>query len=200
MVRTTETRHAQWSEFEGLGGPEPLWRIPAERMKMRVEHLVPLPPQAVALLREIKELNVYGKYGNERFGQYLFPVIGNQGDTISSNRMLVLLQRLGVGDKATVHGFRSIASTVLKRDGPVQARLDRTSTGACTRRCSRRLQRRPLSVPPSADARMVGGLSRQGRTGFSGDCHRKGDAGKAQCQGAGVVSVVLVGARRLHPT
>ena len=94
MVRTTETRRAQWCEFEGLGGPEPLWRIPAERMKMRVEHLVPLPPQAVALLREIKELNVYGQYGNERFGQYLFPVIGNQGDTISSNRMLVLLQRL----------------------------------------------------------------------------------------------------------
>lgn len=117
MVRTTETRHAQWSEFEGLGGPEPLWQIPAERMKMRVEHLVPLPPQAVALLREIKELNVYGKYGNERFGQYLFPVIGNQGDTISSNRMLVLLQRLGVGDKATVHGFRSIASTVLNETG-----------------------------------------------------------------------------------
>ena len=117
MVRTTETRHAQWSEFEGLGGPEPLWRIPADRMKMRVEHLVPLPPQAVALLREIKELNVYGKYGNERFGQFLFPVIGNQGDTISSNRMLLLLQRLGVGDKATVHGFRSIASTVLNETG-----------------------------------------------------------------------------------
>lgn len=121
MVRTTETRHAQWSEFEGLGGPEPLWRIPAERMKMRFEHLVPLPPQAVALLREIKELNVYGKYGNERFGQYLFPVIGNQGDTISSNRMLVLLQRLGVGDKATVHGFRSIASTVLNETGLFKA-------------------------------------------------------------------------------
>lgn len=121
MVRTTETRHAQWSEFEGLGGPEPLWRIPAERMKMRVEHLVPLPPQAVTLLREIKELNVYGKYGNERFGQYLFPVIGNQGDTISQNRMLTLLQRLGVGDKATVHGFRSIASTVLNETGMFKA-------------------------------------------------------------------------------
>lgn len=42
MVRTQETRHAQWSEFEGLGGAEPPWRIPADRMKMRVEHLVPL--------------------------------------------------------------------------------------------------------------------------------------------------------------
>lgn len=60
-VRTTETRHAQWTEFEGLGGPKPLWCIPAERMKMRV-------------LR-----------------QYLILVIGNKDDLISSNRMLVLL-------------------------------------------------------------------------------------------------------------
>ncbi|ETI62648.1 hypothetical protein C100_16920 [Sphingobium sp. C100] len=79
------------------------------------------PPQAVELLRQIKELNVYGKYGNERFGQYLFPVIGNQDDTISSSRMLVPLRRLGVGDKATVHGFRSVASTVLNESGLFQA-------------------------------------------------------------------------------
>ncbi|UXC93015.1 MULTISPECIES: phage integrase central domain-containing protein [Sphingobium] len=121
MVRTQETRHAQWSEFEGLGGPKPLWRTPAARMKMQLEHLVPLPPQAVELLRELKELNVYGKFGNERFGQYLFPVIGNTDDTISSSRMLVLLRRLGVGDKATVHGFRSVASTILNESGRFNA-------------------------------------------------------------------------------
>lgn len=121
MVRTQETRHAQWSEFEGLGGPDPFWRIPADRMKMRVEQLVPLPPQAVDLLRQIKELNVYGKYGNARFGQYLFPVIGNQDDTISSSRMLVLLRGRDAGDKATVHGFRSVASTVLSESGLFQA-------------------------------------------------------------------------------
>jgi integrase len=46
FVRTSEIRFAGWSEFEGLNSSEPLWRIPAERMKMRRDHLVPLAPQA----------------------------------------------------------------------------------------------------------------------------------------------------------
>ena len=50
FVRTTELRAAQWSEIEGLDGGKPLWRIPAERMKMKHEHIVPLAPQAVAVL------------------------------------------------------------------------------------------------------------------------------------------------------
>ncbi|MBA4091070.1 MAG: integrase [Sphingobium sp.] len=117
MVRTQETRFAQWSEFEGLGTEEPLWRIPAERMKMRSEHLVPLPSQAVDLLREIKDLNGYGAAGNERFGKYLFPVAGSRSDTISENRMLDIMYRVGLRGKATVHGFRSVASTVLNESG-----------------------------------------------------------------------------------
>ncbi len=56
FVRTTELRAAQWSEIEGLNGDEPLWRIPAERMKMKHEHIVPLAPQAVAVLRKLREL------------------------------------------------------------------------------------------------------------------------------------------------
>ncbi|MDB5710274.1 MAG: integrase [Sphingomonas bacterium] len=59
MVRTQETRFAEWSEFEGLDTSEPLWRIPPERMKMRSEHVVPLPPQGVALLDEIRRSNRY---------------------------------------------------------------------------------------------------------------------------------------------
>jgi integrase len=70
MVRTQEDAICPWSEFQGLGGREPLWRIPPERMKMRSEHLVPLPPQAVALLREIRDANVYGRAGNERLGKF----------------------------------------------------------------------------------------------------------------------------------
>ena len=54
--RTTELRAARWSEIEKLEGIEPLWRVPAERMKMKEEHLVPLAPQAVALLRELRAL------------------------------------------------------------------------------------------------------------------------------------------------
>jgi len=117
MVRTQETRFAQWSEFEGLGTEEPLWRIPPERMKMRSEHLVPLPPQAIALLRDIKEVNKYGKAGNERLGKYLFPVAGSRSDVISENRMLDIMYRIGLRGKATVHGFRSVASTVLNESG-----------------------------------------------------------------------------------
>jgi integrase len=117
MVRTQETRFAQWSEFEGLGSDEPLWRIPPERMKMRSEHLVPLPPQAIDLLRRIRDINPYGKAGNERLGKYLFPVAGSRSDTISENRMLDVMYRMGLRGKATVHGFRSLASTVLNESG-----------------------------------------------------------------------------------
>lgn len=117
MVRTQETRFAQWTEFEGLGGDEPLWRIPPERMKMRSEHLVPLPPQAVDLLRQIRDANPFGKAGNERLGKFLFPVAGSRSDVISENRMLDVMYRMGLRGKATVHGFRSLGSTVLNESG-----------------------------------------------------------------------------------
>jgi integrase len=117
MVRTQETRFAQWTEFEGLGGDEPLWRIPAERMKMRSEHLVPLPPEAVGLLRQIRDINPFGKAGNERLGKFLFPVAGTRSDVISENRMLDVMYRMGLRGKATVHGFRSLGSTVLNESG-----------------------------------------------------------------------------------
>jgi integrase len=51
FARTTELRAARWSEIENVDGNEPLWRIPAERMKMKREHIVPLAPQAVAVRR-----------------------------------------------------------------------------------------------------------------------------------------------------
>ena len=117
MVRTQETRFAEWSEIEGLDTSEPLWRIPAERMKMRSEHLVPLPPQAVALLREIDRANIYRAAGNMKFGRFLFPVVGSKSLTISENRMLDVLYRMGLRGKATVHGFRGLASTVLNESG-----------------------------------------------------------------------------------
>lgn len=50
FVRTAETRFAVWQEFEGLDGDAPVWRIPAERMKMGREHLVPITPQVAAIL------------------------------------------------------------------------------------------------------------------------------------------------------
>lgn len=117
MVRSQETRFAEWSEFEGLDTQEPLWRIPSERMKMRSEHLVPLPPQALSLLDEIRRANVYLAAGNMKFGRFLFPVASSKTGTISENRMLDIMYRVGLRGKATVHGFRGLASTVLNESG-----------------------------------------------------------------------------------
>ena len=104
FVRTSELRFARWAEFEGLESAEPLWRIPAERMKARRAHLVPLAPQAVSALRE---LSIYaGK------STYLFPSPTKRG-VISENTLLFALYRMGYHSRATVHGFRATASTVL---------------------------------------------------------------------------------------
>src|SRR3546814_13507353 len=63
-ARTSESRFATWDEFEGLDGPEPLWRLSPERMKMAREHLVPLSRQVVELLRRRRR---------ETNGDYVFP-------------------------------------------------------------------------------------------------------------------------------
>lgn len=117
MVRTQETRFAEFEEFEDMDGGNPMWRLSPERMKMRNEHLVPLPRQAVELYREIEELNVYRAAGNMRLGRYLFPVPISKSLVISENRMLDIMYRMGFRGKATVHGFRSLASTVLNESG-----------------------------------------------------------------------------------
>lgn len=108
FVRTTELRAAEKGEFEKLDGPEPLWRIPPERMKMRFEHLVPLAPQAVVVVREL-----IGLSGRSRF---LFPSPSKEG-FMSNNTMLYALYRMGYHSRATVHGFRGVASTWLNEAG-----------------------------------------------------------------------------------
>ncbi|TYC93067.1 hypothetical protein FMM79_03515 [Novosphingobium sp. BW1] len=117
MVRTQETRFAQWAEFEDLDGPEPLWRIGADRMKMRSEHLIPLPRQAIPLLEEIHELNIFRKAGNPRHGRFLFPVAGTRSMVISENRMLDIMYRIALPGKATVHGFRALPAPFSTRAG-----------------------------------------------------------------------------------
>jgi integrase len=110
FVRTSELRAAQWPEFENLDGDKPLWRIPPERMKMRIEHIVPLAPQAVALLRELRATTA------ENASSFLFPSAAREG-CMSYNTMLYALYRLGYHGRATVHGFRAMASTALNELG-----------------------------------------------------------------------------------
>ena len=108
MVRTTELRAARWSEFESLNDENALWRIPAERMKMRAEHLVPLAPQTVVILKELRKLS-----GDSPF---VFPSSGAE-QFMSNNTMLFALYRMGYHRRATVHGFRGLASTLLNEMG-----------------------------------------------------------------------------------
>ena len=100
-ARTNETRLATWDEFEGLDGPEPLWRVPADRMKMEREHLVPLSKQAVAVLTGLGAASRSG-----------FVFTGDKlGQPISQNTMIYGCYRMGYRGRQTVHGFRGIAST-----------------------------------------------------------------------------------------
>ena len=102
FVRTVELRGARWDEIDLENN---LWRIPADRMKMGVEHLVPLSKQAVAVLEELQPLT-------DRF-EFVFPGRTNPRQSMSENTVLYALYRMGYHGKATGHGFRSTASTIL---------------------------------------------------------------------------------------
>ena len=91
-----------------LDGAE--WRIPAARMKMREQHIVPLSSQAVSLLRELQPLTGSGRF--------LFPSLRTNERPISNNTLNAALRRLGYsGDEMVSHGFRSMASTCLNEQG-----------------------------------------------------------------------------------
>lgn len=86
------------------------WRIPAARMKMGEQHIVPLSRQAVAILRELEILT--GR------GRYVFPSLLSLERPMSNNTVNAALRRLGYGtDEQTGHGFRSMASTLLNEQG-----------------------------------------------------------------------------------
>jgi integrase len=107
FVRTTELIEAKWEEFDLQNA---LWRIPEERMKMRVEHLVPLPRQALELLTALHQ--VTGSY------EYVFPGDRKPTQPMSNNTLLYGgIYRMGYRSRATIHGFRAVASTILNESG-----------------------------------------------------------------------------------
>lgn len=107
FLRPGELRAAEWPEFDLDKGE---WRVPAERMKMREMHIVPLAIQAVEILRDLKPLT--GK------GRLVFPAIGNGERPISENTINGALRRLGyTSEEMTGHGFRAMASTLLNEQG-----------------------------------------------------------------------------------
>ncbi|MDO8450681.1 MAG: tyrosine-type recombinase/integrase [Rhodoferax sp.] len=102
FVRTGELIGARWSEFDLEAAR---WDIPAERMKMRTPHIVPLSPQAIDVLRTLQ--TVTG--GRE----LLFPGERDHDKPMSNNTILGALARMGYKHRMTGHGFRGVASTVL---------------------------------------------------------------------------------------
>jgi integrase len=107
FVRPGELRCALWADFD-LRGAE--WRIPGQRMKMKIPHIIPLSRQALDILRELHPLT-----GN---GNYVFPSEQTKARSMSDNTVNAALRRLGYGvGEMTGHGFRSMASTLLNERG-----------------------------------------------------------------------------------
>nr|WP_286207873.1 integrase arm-type DNA-binding domain-containing protein [Hephaestia sp. MAHUQ-44] len=123
-VRPGELRGALWSEFEDLDGSEPLWRIPASRMKgdrdrkdeLGGDHLVPLAPESVAVLRTAWKLSGTGKL--------VFPSNRHLHRPMSENALGYLLNRAGYHGRHVPHGFRAAFSTIMNEWAKVHGRPD----------------------------------------------------------------------------
>jgi len=105
--RPGELRHTKWEEFDFI---DAVWSIPAEKMKMRKPHNVPLPAQALALLEELRPIT----------GQceFLFPSLRSWRRPMSENTLNAALRRMGYsGDEMTAHGFRASFSTLANESG-----------------------------------------------------------------------------------
>ena len=112
FVRSIELRGARWDEFDIAAK---LWRVPAERMKMKVEHLVPLSRQTIEILEQLRLIT--GGY------DLIFPSERNRADIMSDNTMRQAIFKMGYDgktkgkSKAVPHGFRATASSILNETG-----------------------------------------------------------------------------------
>lgn len=100
MVRTVELRGAEWKEFDFDTG---IWTVPAERMKMREKHLVPLPAQAIEMLRALHSLT--GR------GRYVFPGRKDREQPLTHEAIRDVFNRAGYAGKFSPHGIRGTFST-----------------------------------------------------------------------------------------
>jgi integrase len=107
FVRPGELRHAEWAEIDLDAGE---WRLPANKMKMKAVHIVPLSAQAMEIIRELK--------AQAGISKYIFPGLRSADRPMSENTVNAALRRLGYEkDEMTGHGFRSMASTILHEQG-----------------------------------------------------------------------------------
>jgi integrase len=106
FVRTTELRAAKWEEIN-IESAE--WRIPEARMKMNEKHIVPLSRQAIEVLNTLQVLNGHSPF--------IFPNLANPQKCMSENTVLYAFYRMGYHSRATGHGVRATASTILNEKG-----------------------------------------------------------------------------------
>ncbi len=112
FVRPGELRRAEWSEFDLDAA---IWTIPAEKMKMREGHKVPLSLQSLAILGKARGISADQKY--------VFSSLYSGVRPMSENTINAALLRLGnSGDEMTAHGFRAMASTLLNESEMVARR------------------------------------------------------------------------------
>jgi len=106
MVRPREAAEAKWCEIDFDNA---LWNIPAERMKMKTPHSVPLTPQTLAILEIIKPVSGHR--------EYIFPSDRHPKNPSNPETANKALQRMGFKGRLVAHGMRAIASTTLNEQG-----------------------------------------------------------------------------------
>lgn len=106
LVRPSEASGARWAEIDH---DAKLWTIPAERMKAKREHIVPLSPQALEILEVMKPISAYR--------EHIFPSRNNPKQAMNSQTANAALKRIGYGGRLVAHGLRSIASTAMNEAG-----------------------------------------------------------------------------------
>lgn len=102
FVRTSELINSTWDEFDLNNA---LWRIPAQRMKMRKEHIVPLSKQALAIVLELKKMNGHR--------QFVFPNQQNPRKAMSNATLTKAIRLMGYQGRMSGHGFRALATTTI---------------------------------------------------------------------------------------
>jgi len=106
LVRPSEASGAQWTEIDL---ENQLWTIPAERMKAKREHIVPLSSQALDVLEVMKPISAHR--------EHIFPSRNEPKQPMNSQTANAALKRIGYGGKLVAHGLRSIASTAMNEKG-----------------------------------------------------------------------------------
>jgi integrase len=144
VVRRSELAEAQWSEFRDLDKPElARWEIPAERMKAKRPHIVPLAPQAVAILEAQRAARPQSPY--------CFPHRDRDRSPMEGDNLLRVFDFLGYKGRQTAHGLRTCFSTIAREagqdDGVIElclAHADRNKVRAAYNRAERLEERRAL--------------------------------------------------------